>query len=408
MPANLDFEKDLPTGELLFAFNNNVLRFHSTVTTKTVAYAVITFNTYTRRLFPSPLGWFYFNMKDWVLSLMQSNDFADDLNVSLLPGDPASHIYDWTNRVLVQGKFHFEIFYTDTTTDVQERDWTWLSAYYNLEDWKLSSTPFNEPVFPVTSMFALHPENIFGNKQPYAKMWRGYPFDLTCYTPDTDTIAAFLNGDTFDPDTGTGIYAFALGTGNKVNRFVFSNGANDNDITQETLTMISGKINNLILLVGDLSGEGEVFDVQEWLFAYDAEPCHGVYFKFINSMGGWSYWLFTPGKRTRTTKDLGELENDFNDVQDTISPTVSIGVEAYDTLEVFSDTVDKNEMLLLAELMESPKIYLFTGHPGVPSNYLNWIEVNLQNKNAVIRQAKNKQNQLTWQFKLPPRNTRTL
>lgn len=119
----------------------------------------------------------------------------------------------------------------------------------------------------------------------------------------------------------------------------------------------------------------------------------GVYIKWFNNDGGYSYWLFDEYYKTTTkAKKLKSVNtNSFNNVNDgLVAPSTLIGKEVSETIKVKS-TIDDKEAELLKSLIASPSVQMYTSQtPYVSGKWLN-VEINdtytISNKRA-LNQAK--------------------
>jgi hypothetical protein len=136
--------------------------------------------------------------------------------------------------------------------------------------------------------------------------------------------------------------------------------------------------------------------------------CNGHYIKWLNSFGGWNYWLFYKGNDTLTTKDLGQIYNDYNDVVDTVSPYISIGKTSENNIAVRQDDITENEMQILNDLLDSPKVYLFTGEPNENATCHDWLEVNIKAGSFRVSSSREKMNNLNLTIEIPTNTTKIL
>jgi hypothetical protein len=136
--------------------------------------------------------------------------------------------------------------------------------------------------------------------------------------------------------------------------------------------------------------------------------CEGHYIKWLNSFGGWNYWLFYKGNDTLTTKDLGTIFNDYEDVVDTISPYVAIGKTSENNITVKQDNITPQEFLILNDILESPKVYLFTGLQNEVVQLNDWLEVTIKSGAFRVSNAREKMTNLNLTIELPANNTKTL
>lgn len=133
-----------------------------------------------------------------------------------------------------------------------------------------------------------------------------------------------------------------------------------------------------------------------------SQYCNGHYLKWLNSFGGWNYWLFDKGNDTLTTKDLGTIYNDYNDIVDTVSPYVAIGKTSENNISVNQSNITPNELLILNDLPDSPKVYLFQGLPN------DWLEVTIKSSSFRVANSKEKMTNLNLTIELPANVTKTL
>lgn len=175
---------------------------------------------------------------------------------------------------------------------------------------------------------------------------------------------------------------------NRINRVVISNG-------NELINLERG-YNNFVINNASIQIEN-ITDV-----------CGGHYLKWLNAFGGWNYWLFYKGNDTLTTKDLGTIYNDYEDVVDTISPYVAIGKTSENNIVVQQELITPNETLILNDLLESPKVYLFTGTPNEVVQPNDWLEVTIKAGSFRVVNSREKLNSLSLTIELPMNNTKTL
>ena len=118
--------------------------------------------------------------------------------------------------------------------------------------------------------------------------------------------------------------------------------------------------------------------------------CEGIYLKWMSNHDGWLYWLFNEKrKETINTKSLGTIENDFEDADITISPKISLGKTADKTYKLHATGIEQYERDIIETIIESPKVYLYTGELGVATTPQDWLEVELVT-NSYLAQNYNK------------------
>lgn len=368
------FKKDISETNLLFAHNNNVIRLYSD-SGIAAAKLDVTFQSVLKTIYPDPNGFFYFNFKDLFSTLININNYADNLVTDL----PTAYIYNWTNETLINSDIDFVLTLANDTEETAVKNIFILNAYLNLQDYKQTypiaeSTTFLKLLKPVTKL----------------KYWNGYPFDFTLYVKDSLDIT-ILNESNLTHADFTDL--------NLVNRIAISDG--DTNETLEDLIPLQTGINKIKVstFTNDL-----YFNIEKII----PNCTDGHYIKYINSFGGWSYWLFHKGDVSRTTKNKGQLNNDFNNLEDTISPSLNLGFESQDLLSVTSDVLTQEDFNILVDVLESTKVYLFTGDPFSKNNTFDWLEVIVKNGNYSIQNAKQQNYLIDLQIEIPERVTRRL
>ena len=174
------FSTDIATDKLLLAYNNNIVEFYSDnflLATK----ATITIGASTKTLFPSPTGKFYINFKDWITSLINVDNFTDDLQVTIISG---SYVYEWESKIYLNENIGFNITLSDGTVESDTRNVQWLSAYLQSDEYKIKYPISNSLTNPVV----LSPYENRSNQTCFLKYWEGYPFDITIYNGVSSSI----------------------------------------------------------------------------------------------------------------------------------------------------------------------------------------------------------------------------
>jgi hypothetical protein len=183
-----------------------------------------------------------------------------------------------------------------------------------------------------------------------------------------------------------------------ITRLVFSDG--DSDETLETVLPLSDGINRLKI---------SVQQQQKWAIVEKVPYRCGVYLKWLNAFGTYSYWLFEDTYSIdRASKYLGEVGNDNANLEDSFSRSLQIGKESQDTMKIIAELLTEDERSIVEGILDSPKIYLFTGKPFARNSYRDWIEVTLKTGNARIKNPKQPLTNFTFDIELPVRYTQTL
>jgi hypothetical protein len=382
------FTKALNPSTILFAYNNNIIRFYSDSGLTALSAEIVGFG-FPVILYPSPDGTFYFNFKEYMTAAMNVDNFKDDFSVDMGEGEWWK---DWTSKIYVENNFYINLILTEDTTETAYINALWLAAYAQVDEWK--DTYFYHKMPDPGAMHALTPQVVSTSNTVNIKSWKGYPFDITILTPMSEDVTLILNNEMVSNWMFTSFLDYRKGV---VNRICLSDG-------QFNLFWYYGAFSNKHNLM--------IFQSNEYELRYNHDvitPRCGEkhYLKWINRYGGWNYWLFEKGKKFINPKGLGEVNNDFNDFQQTMSQTLNIGVTSRKTFSMNAD-VTEEDMLTLSDLFESPKIYLFTGTPNTSSTYTDWIEVNMKDKQVKIADSKYNAINVQFDIELPTRVTRTL
>lgn len=374
------FIKDISTTDNLMAFNNNVVTFYSNTTSKVVLNAVVTINTNDVVLYPSPTGNFYFNFKEYITSLINTNNFTDTVEPELSSLDDTTLTYvgvgDFTDVIT------FRIYFTDETSETATRNLNFINGVEQLTSYKKNESQTGSQII----LSPLIPQT---NNHYYVKYWEGFPFDVS-----------FLDRDYPDEDPNleldnlTNLLSYPFLQKSTITRLFFCDGSTDETIT-DFLPMALG-IN-------------EIQWLDKYLIVDKQDVCSGVYLKWLNQYGGWSYWNFgNIYRQNQTTRSKGEINTDFWNLSDTFSQTSEIGKDGGERITINSDNINENELSVLKSLLTSPKVYLFTGEPFSRASVNDWVEVKIIPSTYTTRNYKGQSPNLTFDIELPDLYTQSL
>lgn len=365
--------KALSETKLLFCINNNIVEFVSdTAITPLNAEIQIGTANPIKIIYPNPDGSFWFNFKEYVTGLINTYQLADTTIINLTEYT----IYDYSIQLLQTEQATITINFVDTTTESITISPSFIFGTTDKRNYK------NDEIL-LTGTTVL----IKGN---YLKYWNGLPFDFTLYNGFNDRKFYITNGsvntDVYEPD-------------GLVSRLFLSDGLNNTEIYDQLVSGI-----NVLEIRKNISNA-----LRYTLNIEMVEPCGNYYYiKFMNDFGVWQYWLFDNGSEQLTTKALGEVNNNYNDLDLSTSITKQIGKEANETFSVTTDILTAEQMQLLKPLLTSPKIYLWTGEVGVASTIYDWLEIKLTTANHLVKNPKIELNKLNLTFELPDLDTRKL
>ncbi|TDO68834.1 hypothetical protein EV143_11818 [Flavobacterium chryseum] len=376
------FSKDIATDKLLTAYNNHIVRFSSD-SSLTPATAQIVGLGMDVLLYPHPNGTFYFNFIEYVTAEINTKNFADDIVYNLSDSDTNSFTYDVANGFYLEGTVTFRINFTDTSIEAASRDLKFYIGVDQIEDYKK-----NQILFVPNRIAILSPVQDRSNNSTYLKYWQGYPFEFTFYNPQGTTDPFILK------NLSNGLqHEFQLK--GKFTSLYLSDGRTDITI-ENFLPMMLGE-NNIQFYIGAINQNVNlIVDKQE-------SDC-GTYIKFLNKNGRFSYWLLSKFHfRTRTSKYGSELENDFESLEDTSSPTLQGGKTGDETIKCAAEKLTDREKIIFEGIIDSPKIYMFTGERFAKSNLSDWMEVRLKTSSFVITEPRKKLYSYIIELDLPAR-----
>ena len=267
----------------------------------------------------------------------QLNDYADNLDLTVNPVDIDTFVKDWT-KVYLNEDFVFDITFLDDTTES-----TTITPYILLG----GEQPYNYKkgmTIEDNTYVVLSPLKLGTSNKYHLRYWNGYPFDFGYVLPrgtSSDVTNDFRN-------LTNGINMPNIEIGQSVSRIVISDGAT-------------------------------------W-------ACVGAY----------NYWLFNEFyKVDERTRSLGSINNDFFNLDETISQSKQLGKDSADTWTIFSDDLSPDDMNLARGILTSPKVYLFTGVRFSQNNFNDWLEVDVKTSGATIKQPREDKGELKLNIELP-------
>lgn len=380
------FSKDIATNKLLAAYNNNIVRF-SADSGLTALTAQITGLGIDTLLYPHPNGIFYFNFEEYITAEINTKNFADDLAYNLLGSDASTFTYDVSDGCYLEGTITFKINFTNATSETITRNLSFITAVNQLEDFKK-----NQILFTPNTISVLSPVINRTNNSTYLKYWEGYPFEFSFYNREYPVTPFSLKNNS------NGL-SYEFQSKGKVTSLFLSDGRTD--VTLDNfLPLIIGN-NDIHFFINGINQK-----INLAIEKVDSE-C-GVYIKFLNRYGRFNYWLMSKNHfRNRSSKYLSEIENDFDNLEDTLSPTIQTGKTGDETIKCAAERLTENEKLILEGIIDSPKIYMFIGERFSKSEINDWMEVRLKTTSFPVKEPNKKLYSFYIELDLPARYTQT-
>lgn len=386
----ITFTSAAAANRLYMAYNNLIIRYYSTATNAPLRSEItglgltVSPNEPPITLYPDPDGRFFFNFRPYVAALINRNNFEDTVEPEIVSGQPDTFVYNVFNRMFLQRLVTITVYLPGGASETHNLTLSWLAGVQQLGDvhqYLLGDTCILSPFMAGT-------QNSY-----YLKYWQGYPFDIPFF--------ANVTGLTVKNETNLLQQEFpslgAYGT-----RLFVSDGRTDESL--EDLLPLAVGYNRLRIMRDEEESDADPFILLEKM----PYKC-GVYLKWLNALGGYSYWLFEDTYSIdRATKSLGELDRDNDNPTETFARTTQIGKESVDTLKVVAELLTENESRIVQGILDSPKIYLFTGQPYAQSSYRHWVEVTLKTTSARIKNPREPLTNFTFDIELPVRYAQVL
>jgi len=369
------FTQPIANDRINMAYNNNVIRFTSDEPLD-ILNADITLGGQSLTIYPNPTGDFYFNFKEYITTALNTFNFIDYVEPALNPADDTTFTYAFLGYTNIA--FQITVNFTDDSSDTFSDNIPFLSAVQQIETYKKGVTQTADNIILLPLM--LNTTNKY-----YAKYYEGYPFDV-----------AFLQQEAVDLEltNNTNLLDYTFEQKGNITRLVFSDGRTDESI------------NDLLPIA---LGVNEIAWLDNFLYIEKADVCSGVYLKWYNNYGGYSYWLFPNyAQRTQTMRSIGEINTDFENIEDTFSQTSQIGTTGGQRLVVNSDKLTEDEFNLLSTILTSPKVMMFTGEPFSQAEANDWMEVRIANTNQRTRNFKGQALEINIDLELPDLYTMTI
>lgn len=385
----IQFLKSLPTDKILWAFNNNTIKYRDPDVIGPL-YSDIDCGLFSVRLYPDPDGNFTFNFLGYMRNVIVKDYFADNQDFNIT-SNVSSLVYNGTQAYL-ELTASITVSNNDSSGTVSELPLKFIAGVLQIEDFKKGEIPQD-------GLFFLMPQKASTRTHYKLNYWPGYPFDISVYARSPGVLSA----RNLTNNIGTGLTLF-----HRVNRIAFCDGSHDETI--EDHIPLSFGHNIVRFTKHQLPHTEDLFINIE-----KHRPRCGVYVKYRSRYGGWSYWLFHQHhNRSRNVKDGEELENDWNDISLTSAPTIQTGVESsQDTLKCLAKGLSADDVKQLEYILESPKIYWYMadrysqgGSLGIQANIpmpMRWVEIKCATKKLDIRQPKRNKYAFTIDFALPAR-----
>lgn len=356
----------------LNAYNNSIVEFG--VDEGTPRKAIIEVEGYNFEIAPSAQGEFYFNLKEIIKNLINFDQFSDDVEVR-------------------NGEFVFldeNLFYfASVKYTVQLDDGAGLSETRSYSYIKSVEQIVRKKVNEIANehLKILAPCN---DQTAHLTMFEGYPFDFSLWSDVNRSVTVRSRR------TGMEI---SLELTKGVNRIFTTNGVLNYGFEQQMPLYIG--INELEIKINNVT--------YVTLFLKKKESECGVYLKWFNQNGSWSYWRFSPIFQNKLkTKTIEEINTDFKNLENSIGNFATTGKEAELNQRLGSGYIDRNELKVLDQILISPKAFLYANQELEPFEINDFKVIDVNDGTNVIESNKNDLDEYQITIRLPKIQTQTL
>lgn len=375
------FSKPISTTTLLNAYNNNNVTFNSD-SGLTAVKCSLTINGIVFEITPIN-NVFKYNFREVSKVLINSTNFEDNTLPSLVLANATSHVYDDTAGTYLTVSVDYTITFSNATTETINKVYKFLKSVEQLEQTREGVVIGGMEIY-MLSTFQQSTADTYD-----VTYHEGYPFDISIYL-ETPGLTTVLN------QTNALSYTFNLPS--KVNRLFFSDGRTT--ITIDDYLPLMYGLNRLKITKGLDS---------IYVNVTKKASTDGQYIKWLNQYGGWNYWLFNClYKKTRITKSLGIVNNDFNNVNETKDSFITIGKDSGDKITIVTEGLSIENQNVLNGILDSPKVYYFTGIRLSRVTNVSWLAVDLTDGTDIIKEFKTDYKKYKFEISMPERYTMTL
>jgi len=394
----IQFVNDIDDAKLRMAYNNDVLRFYSDKpliplyadVTLTEANVLLLAGTepkvyFSARLYPNPEGRFYINLQPYVAASVNTRNFHDTLQSNIISGSVSSFTYSFADGTILNGNLTISVAHTNENPDTITKSLIWLAGAQQMESYTRLAK---------TDILLLLPFKKDTTQEYYLKYWQGYPFDISIY----NSAGIFATFNSIKVNNETNGLSQSFSSARNITRLIFSDGRSDE--TLETVLPLAEGTNKLKFTYSTKSTRALIEKIP---FK------NGIYLKWLNALGGYSYWLFEDTYAIdRTTKYNGEIDSDTANIENSFNRTLQIGKTSQDSLKIVAELLTEDERRIVEGILDSPKIYLFTGKPFSQNGYRNWTEVTLKTGSVRLKNFKQPLTNFSFDIELPQRYTQSL
>ena len=368
----MEFIQDLQTDRPLNTYNNNIIEYRATNTTKIVVNSTIEINGVTYELTPNLNGIFRFNFLQVAKAINNLNNFKDEIE----PDITTSYIYN-DSSLFKELTAEIKIIFSDTTEETQTNVYSFFKSVEQIIRQKATR---DNRLFPLV---------INANKVSQLTYFEGYPYDIPFYS-DADREIKILNKNTQ--------HEITVNVTKGVNRLFVSDGKTN--LSLENILALYVGFNELEFKIDN--------DIAFTVILKKVDAKCGVFIKWFNQAGGYSYWLFpNHTKAELKPKTIEDLVYDFHNLDNSQGNFLTTGKTAGEKLDILSQPLTKNEFYYLQNVFVSPKVELLAIDRYLVTTLKDWVTVKVLD-NKTVKRNKDISQYIPISIQLPNLYTQTL
>lgn len=362
------------------AFNNSIIEFQSDLGNPINAKLLIDGLNY--ELYPYPTdGKFKFNLTDMAKASFTTDKFRD----SIIPDLSQGFVYFDPN--IVKDKTVLITVMNSATTESQTFNFSFYRGVEQQVGYYRKAQLANNTAIRIM----LPTKNYVTYEVVY---FEGQVFDFAVHGLQIGDEVVFKNPQTsYSSDIITVIES---GT----TRFFLSDGADET--TFDNVILLNSALNRVELWVNGSFVAN--------LNIYRRESECGIYLKWLNDEGAYSYWRFGQiYSETIKTKDLDSIAGDWKNLQESYSNSYLVGKTATNSMKLES-IFDHRFIDNLKSLLTSVQVEMFIHSEPFQQveHSSDWVKVNVHDGTFIPFDSKDSKTKISLSIDLPPVNTITL
>ena len=336
----ITFSKAISITELLNAFNNNVVEFSSDDPLDSVK-CVVNINSIDFEITPNTSNVFRFNFKEAVSTFVKQDKFKD----SILPTGDNMNDTSLINSWLVT----YTITFTDDSTENTTRAYVFIRSVEQIA---------NLTNKLLSSQYLFNPLTL--------TVFKGYPFEVVRFSNGNVNLANSSNTLALtSPDDNT-------------ERIWLSRG--DSIIQGSIGDMIKEGFNDL-----SFDGSGQI----DFTIKMKDISCGGVYLKWINKKGAYSYWLFNSIYKDKiSVRTIDVFNTDFDSIDETYTTELPTKRQPTFTKDLVANSLTLLEMEQMEDILDSPRIEMYNGDYDDAVTTASWQTVSIRSASQIIKNTK--------------------